>query len=172
MARCASCGSTVVLGGARDGELRYCNGLCKRHGPMDLAERTVPDELLQRWVASVHQGPCRVCERTDRGVVDLHESFRVWSLGWTFWSTRQQLSCRRCGQLERGFDLLISVFLGWWGFPLGPIMAPIQIVRNVMGLVRPPRPHPPSEKLYQLGREILGEQRAAGVAAGVVPVSR
>ena len=45
-----------------------------------------------------------------------------------------------------------SLALGWWGIPWGLIMTPVQVVRNVTGLISPPDPIEPSEKLKDFVR--------------------
>jgi dihydrodipicolinate synthase/N-acetylneuraminate lyase len=61
---------------------------------------------------------------------------------------------------------LFSGILGWWG-PHGLFMTPVQIYRNVQGILSGPDPRAPSRQLKehvrgQLVREFLAEQRQSG----------
>lgn len=44
---------------------------------------------------------------------------------------------------------MISLFAGWWGFPFGLIMTPVQLARGIAALCKPPDPGQPSPKLVQ-----------------------
>jgi len=69
--------------------------------------------------------------------VDLHTSYKVWSAVLvTRWSSHPQISCRACGVKAKLEGLLFSAFLGWWGIPWGPLLTPIQLGRNLVGLSR------------------------------------
>jgi hypothetical protein len=68
----------------------------------------------------------------------------------TSWQSKPHICCRNCGFQEQTKDLLISLFAGWWGFPWGFIMTPIQIVRNIIELSSGPNDTKPSPKLYRI----------------------
>jgi hypothetical protein len=85
--------------------------------------------------------------------VDVHTSYRVWSaLLMTSWSSRPHVVCRSCGSRARLGDLLFSLLFGWWGFPWGFVMTPVQLVRNITGLVSSPDPTLPSAQLSRIVR--------------------
>jgi hypothetical protein len=56
---------------------------------------------------------------------------------------------------------------GWWGFPWGLLMTPVQITRNAWKLATPPNPAEPSPRLVQDARL----QLAARALAASVPAS-
>jgi hypothetical protein len=60
-------------------------------------------------------------------------------------------------------DLAFSALLGWWGFPWGLLVTPVQIARNIAALASPPDPAQPSARLLQTARIqlALAESRAA-----------
>jgi hypothetical protein len=172
MAACAYCGTTIILGGVKDGEDRYCNNECAAQGEIIHASRQIPDEILDQAVAEIHQGPCPICE--GPGPVDVHTSYRVWSaLFLTSWSSRPRISCRSCGFKAKFADLFFCFGLGWWGFPWGLLATPIQIVRNFWGMVAPGTPMEPSEVLRNMVRLDLAaravDYMAAEQAAGPPP---
>jgi hypothetical protein len=42
--------------------------------------------------------------------------------------------------------------LGWWGFPWGLLLTPIQIGRNLYGIANPPDPSKPSAQFEKIVR--------------------
>jgi hypothetical protein len=57
---------------------------------------------------------------------------------------------------------LSSLFLGWWGFPWGLILTPVQIGRNLFGLVRSPSSFAPSAQLERIVRLTIAEDIRRG----------
>src|SRR5690349_12558087 len=96
MTKCDYCGTRILLGGVRDGALRFCNQKCHQNGILLSFTNQVPPEILQKHVQEVHEGSCPRCG--GRGPVDVHTSYRVWSIILlTTWSSRPKISCRSCG---------------------------------------------------------------------------
>lgn len=90
----------------------------------------------------------------------------------THWSSRHRISCRRCALRDQCRGVVSSMLLGWWGLPLGIVMTPVQIVRNLFAMVRTPDPQEPSPGLLRqasllLATERLAEERARERAAPV-----
>ena len=138
-----------MVGGKRQGDQRFCNDNCFRHGVLLTALDKVPRELIDQEVKKVHGGPCPKCQ--GEGPVDVHTSHRVWSaLIMTSWASRPQICCRRCGIKAKVGDALLSGLAGWWGFPWGLIMTPLQVLRNLTGIFIAPDPTRPSDKLGKL----------------------
>jgi len=48
--------------------------------------------------------------------------------------------------------------LGWWGFPWGLILTPIQVGRNLVGVARPPEASKPSPQLEKVLRIAMARQ--------------
>ena len=164
MARCAYCDTFILFGGSRDGELRFCNADCHQRGILKSVADQLPADRVNQYIEEVHSGLCPKCE--GPGPVDVHTSYRVWSaLVMTQWTSRPAVCCRRCGVKSKLGSAAYSAVLGWWGFPWGLVMTPVQIVRNVGGLFSSPDPERPSEKLENLLRLHL----AAQVTAPPVP---
>lgn len=157
MAKCTYCGSTILMGGKKEGELRFCNDQCLHKGALMTVADQVPDDIVQQHISAVHSGSCPLCE--GQGPVDVHTSHRIWSaLLLTSWCSRPQISCRACGIKHKIQDTFFSLFLGWWGFPWGIFITPVQIIRNVSGLFMAPDPTRPSEQLEKLLRMNLASQ--------------
>jgi hypothetical protein len=99
----------------------------------------------------MHQGACPKCK--GPGPVDVHTSYWVWSaLALTRWGTQQQITCRGCAMKRQVGNLALSGILGWWGFPHGLLLTPVQLWRNARALVVPPDPSQPSPRLVQMAR--------------------
>jgi hypothetical protein len=89
-------------------------------------------------------------------------SYRVWSaLVITNWSNLQQISCRRCAVKSQLGSALFCLVLGWWGFPWGLIMTPVQIFRNLGAAMDSPDLSQPSDRLERLVRVNIAGQLAA-----------
>jgi hypothetical protein len=149
MAKCDYCGTRILFGGVRDGNLRFCNQKCRQNGVLLSLTSQVPTDVLQKHVDEVHQGRCPNCH--GPGPIDAHTSYRVWSIIlMTTWSSRPKISCRSCGIKRQLGDMAICLLFGWWGFPWGLILTPIQISRNIYCIFRPPDPSKPSSLLHRL----------------------
>ncbi len=163
MTKCGYCGSTIFMGGVRDGDQRYCNKECHRSGLIMRAAQQVPAELIDRQVEEVFRGNCPKCR--GPGPVDVHKFHRVWSgLVLTSWNSWQQVSCRSCGVKSQLGGALFSAVLGWWGFPWGLVLTPVQITRNIVGMCKGPDPSRPSDALRKrvqvnLGLQLLQKQQ-------------
>jgi hypothetical protein len=151
MARCATCGETILFGGVTQGNLRFCNTVCQSKGQALAAAAVVPEHAAQARARELHQSNCPKCK--GPGPVDVHTSYWVWSaLALTRWGTQQQLNCRGCAIKSQFGNLLFSGVLGWWGFPWGLLFTPVQVGRNLVAIFAPPDPSQPSAKLVQVAR--------------------
>jgi hypothetical protein len=109
----------------------------------------VPPDVLKQHIDQVHQGSCPRCK--GRGPVDVHTSHKVFSaLIITRWSSKPDISCRACGVRNQVVGTVFSLILGWWGLPWGLILTPVQVIRNIVGLCKPPDPRSPSAQLEKL----------------------
>lgn len=160
MAQCAYCGTGILFGGRRQGDQRYCNALCAARANLLAFSRQVPESVINEQVQKVHQGRCPKCDGS--GPVEVYMSYRVWSaLILTRWSSQQQISCRGCAIKSQLGSTAFCLFLGWWGFPWGLILTPVQIVRNLSAAMRAPDPLRPSDKLERMIRIHIASQMAA-----------
>lgn len=160
MAKCSHCNKTILFGGVSDQEYRYCNKKCAEQGQVQRVAAAVPAELLQRYVSEVHQGNCPRCG--GPGPIDVHTSHSVRSI-LVLTSTRvhQQVSCRRCGNKAKLTAAISSGVFGWWAFPWGFFMTPIQIVRNVKGMLARGDSSWPSQQLAHLVKLDLAKRTLA-----------
>jgi len=157
MASCAYCNTTILFGGKKQGDLRFCNAECEQRGFLMSLANQIPQRDVDGYVARVHSGNCPACD--GQGPVDVHTSYRVWSaLLMTSWSSRPAISCQGCGSKRKIGDAVFSVLLGWWGFPWGLLVTPLQIGRNILGFFQTPDPATPSPALEKMLRLQLAAQ--------------
>lgn len=146
MARCDYCGTTILFGGVKDDDLRFCNDNCHQQGILLAVTDQVPEDVISHQVMEVHQGLCPQCG--GPGPIDAHTSYTVWSaLVITRWQSNLRVCCHSCGIKSKIRATVVSGLLGWWGFPWGLIITPIQLLRNILGLFSSPDPRVPSMQL-------------------------
>jgi hypothetical protein len=161
MAKCAYCSSTLLFGGKKEGEFRFCNEECRRKGRVLLLAHEIPDDVVKQHTYEIHGGACPRCKQR-RGPVDVHTSHKVWSMIlMTSWSSVPQISCRSCGVKSMLSATASSLLLGWWGVPWGIFITPVQIGKNVWGLLRNDESAQPSTKLEQMVRVSLASYALA-----------
>jgi len=166
MATCSTCGTTILFGGKRSGERRFCSDKCLAGGTLLQAADAVPEAIVNARIWEVYNGRCPAC--SGPGPVNLHPSYRVWSgLVMTSYTTSANLCCRSCATRARLKDAGFSLVLGWWGFPWGLIWTPIQIGRNVAAILRAEESGPSP----QLTQAVRLQIAAGAAAAGAPPIS-
>ncbi len=157
MATCAVCGNAIESGGIRLGDRLLCGGECLDRARALEGGASTSHGGLTNPAMRIHAGPCPMCQ--GPGPVDVHDIHWVWSaVAFTRWGSRAQVSCRRCAVKSQVGGIARSALLGWWGIPWGLIITPIQIVRNIGAITRPPDPDEPSDRLRAIAREHLGDE--------------
>lgn len=156
MAKCTNCGATILFGGVKEGDQRFCSENCHHRFYVDLLAGQVPDEMIDARTLEVHGGDCPQCG--GAGPIDVHTSHRVWSaLYLTSWSSRPQVCCLPCGRKAKLQDTAYCLALGWWGFPWGILATPIQVFRNLSGLFRGRRDAPTPELREAVRSMVAGQ---------------
>jgi hypothetical protein len=80
MATCNFCGTTILFGGPRDGEIRYCNARCQQSGRLLTVSNQIPQEQLQEHLWKTHQGTCPKCGAAARSTfIKVTVCGRPWS---------------------------------------------------------------------------------------------
>ncbi|AVO35282.1 hypothetical protein [Ottowia oryzae] len=157
MAKCDACGTTILFGGKRMGDQRYCNDTCAGQGVLLNRVRQIPDGDVVAFANQVHSGNCPKC--SGQGPVDVRDSYQVWSaILFTRWKSTPHILCRRCGVKAQAGDLAISAVAGWWGFPWGLLMTPVQVGRNIWSMAVAHNPNQPSDALLRQARLILAQR--------------
>ncbi|MDR2762258.1 MAG: hypothetical protein LBB88_06605 [Planctomycetaceae bacterium] len=158
MSSCTNCGAYIVFGGIKDGLYHFCSEKCQRQFTLNRDEQLLqiplPDDIeyiIEQQMNEFHQGDCPQCG--GPGPVDIHYSYRCISLLFTsICNTVPHVSCRYCARSSKLKNLFITVFFGWWMFPVGLILTPIFIIKNLYVLFYPTPAEQPSEQLRQFVR--------------------
>jgi hypothetical protein len=124
-------------------------------------------EVIQK----VDREGCPLCK--GPGPIDVHSSHTVWSLlVLTSWQSRSKVCCRKCGIKRQLGGAALSFFCGWWGFPWGLVVTPIQIGRNIHDMCAPPR-HPSGQLKRVIGlnmaQRMVAQHQAQQAAAKASP---
>lgn len=157
-----------MLGGSKAGELRFCNDQHRSLYILSEAADSLPPQTIADAVVSLHQGACPKCG--GPGPIDIQARHTIVSfLVMTQWKTETVPCCGKCGTKAKLGAALTNFFTGWWGFPWGILLTPVQIGRNLMGLRDKPIAGQPSRALerhvrMRLGQVVLEEQQR--LAAG------
>ncbi|RDZ28726.1 hypothetical protein [Lysobacter silvisoli] len=161
--RCGkSCGASAVGNGAQT----FCSTACRRLTELMEAAAEFDDDDVHRHALVLQRGACPGCLRQGTPI-EVRRSYHVWSaIFLTRWGTSQKVRCRRCGIRNNLTDAAFSATLGWWGFPFGLLMTPVQILRNLGEMLISDRPRPPSRELLELARLDLGQQVLQGQGVG------
>ena len=155
MDTCSYCGTTIIMGGVRSGTERYCNNKCASNGHVLKVAGTLPPDLIDRQVQELYHGNCPKCNGT--GPIDIHKTHRVWSaLLVTRWTSASQLCCRSCATKNQAGAIAFCLLLGWWGFPWGLILTPVQVGRNIFEIYDRRSDGQASDGLRRLVRVHLG----------------
>ena len=149
MPTCSYCNERYWFGGIKDGNRNYCNQDCQSRGQLlDVAEQ-LPADAVANYIHSMRDSNCPVCG--GPGPIEVYTSYRVWSaVLLTSWSNRPRISCKKCATKAQFGSLAFSSVLGWWGFPWGLIMTPVQIIRNIGGMLSSKDTRAPSPQLVKL----------------------
>lgn len=154
MPTCNGCGTTILFGGVTDGNKRYCKEACRANDTVAQVGSQIPDDVVDQHARHLHQGPCPRCQ--GPGPVDVYFSHQAMSfLILTQWKSNAHICCRRCASKSQWGAIGLTAVAGWWGFPWGLIMTPIQIVKNFSGMGVGPNPLTPSAQLRDHVRDML-----------------
>jgi hypothetical protein len=154
----------MLLGGKTDHTGRYCSARCQQAGNLLALSNQLPPHELERMVEEVRHSNCPRCN--GPGPVDVYKAHYVWSaLVLTSWSSKPEVSCKSCATRRQLGALLCSGLFGWWGFPWGLGMTPIQIARNIAELAGGPKSDAPSPLLHKFVRLHAGARVAESLTA-------
>lgn len=157
MRACSACGNTILIGGSRHADLRFCDDRCLEQGALLIEASAVPEAVVLEVAHEVHRGLCPRCGGS--GPVDVHIAHRIWSLIlFSSYSSTPAISCRPCGVRRQLGGFVFSAIAGWWGFPWGLLMTPVQLVRNLVAMISPTDPMFPSPGLLAEMRIVIAEQ--------------
>lgn len=140
--------------------MRFCNAKCASQGRVAMVAKHVPSEAAHSLASEIHKGSCPKC--SGAGPVDIRAAHSIWSAVYlTQWRSTNHIVCRRCGVKQQALAALTSAVFGWWGFPWGLIMTPVQIGKNIAGMAGSHDPSRPSLELIHHARLMLASRALA-----------
>lgn len=155
---CPTCGNSILFGGIKDGKNKYCSKRCYEADEVGRHARELPSVNVEMFANEIHSGLCPKCNGT--GPIDIHKSYSIYSIIlYTSWKTNEHLICKKCASKQQATDLVGSFLLGWWGFPFGLIVTPIQILMNVVAMFQTPGRYGPTKELLERSRLIMAVEQ-------------
>lgn len=153
---CANCGSTILFGGKKSGNRKYCNEKCFEADEIGRMSDAIPDSEVDRFSAEIRQADCPQCGKNSG--LEVFKSYFIYSvILFTSWKQKPELSCRSCARKRQLKDFFASSFLGWWGIPFGILITPIILVANVVAMIINPLHKQPSKKLKEYARLLIAQ---------------
>jgi hypothetical protein len=157
MVECTHCGGQILFGGIRDGRFIFCNKKCYKKGYANIIAREIPVDILTEQAQEVASNPCPLCLADEP--VTAHMVHWIFSLVFfTFYKSYPVICCESCAHKTRMKYILLALVLGWWHFPSGIIMTPVQIYRNIRAMFRPMDENMASRELKQYVRMDLANR--------------
>ena len=154
---CPSCGNSVLFGGIKEGNKRYCSKKCFQLDEINRIAAKIPDNIVDALVVKLHDGHCPKCH--GAGPIDIHKSYSIYSVViYTKWKTIEHLLCKKCATKQQVSDLAGSLLLGWWGIPFGILITPIISLSNVIAMMKSPGKKGPTKSLKRWARTMLANK--------------
>jgi hypothetical protein len=154
---CPTCGNSILFGGIKNGERKYCSKKCYEADEVNRFAVTIPDQVVEDLSYDIHDGKCPKCN--GDGPIDVHKSYSVYSITlYTKWTTHEHIICKKCASKKQTTNLVSSLLLGWWGFPFGLIVTPIIALMNIIAMFQNRSTREPSKVLKKHSRSILASQ--------------
>ena len=170
MAKCAQCKHICFFNLKKSGDKVFCGDKCLQEALLEEACQRVDSALLQREIEAIFRGPCPRCSKQN-GPVDIRRRHEVVSmLIITKWSTLSEFACKSCASKRQVASLLFSGVAGWWGFPFGLIVTPVQILRNGAEILKK-NPLQPSPELHRAVQVQLATQTRSTAPPSVPQVA-
>ena len=135
MANCGNCGKSFFFAGftSEDGN-KYCDERCQLEHELQPYIDRITDAELDEALTLMQFVNCPECD--GKGPLEVWHSHSIWSvLVLTRWVNEAHFCCQSCARKHQWKGLAMSTLLGWWGFPWGVIMTPVQIFRGLGALL-------------------------------------
>lgn len=151
---CPTCGVSVLFGGVKDGDKKYCSKNCYEADEINRLSKQIPEEAVVTLIDKIRNAPCPKCD--GPGPIDVHRSYSIYSIIlFTSYETNEHIVCLKCAKKKQLVNLLSSSLFGWWGVPFGIVVTPIQIVKNIIELFKKPGQNEPTDLMHKRVRQML-----------------
>lgn len=155
---CPTCGLSVLFGGVKDGDKKYCSKKCYEADEINRIAKHVPNDTVISLAKKIRNGKCPMCQ--GNGPIDVHKSYFAYSvIIYTSYKTKEHIVCRECARKKQILDLLLCSVFGWWGLPFGIIITPVQLLKNVIALFNSPGQTEPTELMTQRVRQMIAAKQ-------------
>lgn len=127
-----------------------------------MGEPTI-EGLVEARAREVHAGLCPFCSR--RSPTEAHHIPKFRQLFFNVGlGPNVVVCCTPCARGKRMEAMALTIFVGWFRVPFGPIWTVADIARNMSALSSPPDPTRPSRQLIEHVRpKVVAEWRAANL---------
>lgn len=160
---CPTCGLSVLFGGVKDGDQKYCSKKCYEADEVNRIALQIQQDDVISLTNKIRNGKCPVCQ--GHGPIDVHKSYFVYSvIIYTRYKTKEHIMCRECARKKQLSDLLLSFLFGWWGIPFGILITPVQITKTIFALFNNPGQIEPTELMTKRIRQILAAKKMEEIA--------
>jgi hypothetical protein len=157
MATCASCGNSILWGGVRLNGRRYCGQKCCSQDELGRLAASIPEQAVKIEAKKIRNGNCPVCSRRGEEI-ELRKSYKAISyVIMTRWGGYPIISCSSCHRKKALGDFILTLCFGWWGFPWGLIITPVQLIRNISALATDTKTSEPSKELCSVVRIMMAQ---------------
>lgn len=159
MPRCDHCNKWIV-GGIREGRLRFCKQKCHDEGFLCALVDHVDDALLSQIVHRLHQQSCPSC--AHEGPCDIYTRHTATAAVVILrWKDSPRICCKRCGLSHIRRGIYWTTLFGWWHFPFGIVVASWQLINSVKQLSRRRDNRTPSQELVKMVKLDLAKRLSA-----------
>jgi hypothetical protein len=157
MATCASCGNSILWGGVRLNGSRYCGQKCCSQDELGRLAASIPEQAVKIEAKKIRNGNCPVCSRRGEEI-ELRKSYKAISyVIVTRWGVYPIVSCSSCHRKKVLGDFILTLCFGWWGFPWGMIITPVQLIRNICAVATDTKTSEPSQELCSAVRTMMAQ---------------
>ena len=156
---CDYCGSSARFSPVLDDGQRFCNVTCLQNARLMEISEDIPKEEIFQHACRIKEGACPGCS-CSKSKVEARKSYRIWSVVHiSVFSTQTRICCHSCARKENFRSLMFCAAFGWWGFPWGVGITPVQIISNIVEMFKSRSGAKPSDDLLQAARINLAAKR-------------
>jgi hypothetical protein len=158
MATCASCGNSILWGGVRLNGRRYCGQKCCSQDEFGRFAASIPEQAVKIEAKKIRNGNCPVCSQRGEEI-ELRKSYKAISyVIMTRWGVYPIISCSSCHRKKVLGDFFLTLLFGWWGFPWGLIITPVQLIRNICAFATDTKTSESSKELCSAVRVMMAHK--------------
>jgi hypothetical protein len=173
---CDYCGASARQKPVLDEGQRFCSKTCLHRARLSEAAVDITEQDVELAAMTMRSGACPICGDRSTPVEVRYRYTAISYIVFTRYKTMSQCCCLTCARKENRKAMLITFFLGWWGFPWGLLFTPTAIFSNLMAMFEMRSADEPSEALlkeakYQLAYAALKKSEQLKNLGGAIGLS-